>query len=162
MEKSIKGINYVIDFIKNICLVLLIFMVLIVILQVFSRSLFNHSFFWSEEVALVLMVWFSLITMGLGIRDNLHLKIEFFVRLFSKRVQKYFDLMVEILLIIFALFMTVYGTKVSILMLSSTMPATKLPTAILYSPVAVTGVLILLCYTERILMFFNSRKKGEK
>ena len=41
----------------NFCIFLLVIMTFVVVLQVFSRYLFNYSFVWAEELVRYLMIW---------------------------------------------------------------------------------------------------------
>jgi TRAP-type C4-dicarboxylate transport system permease small subunit len=60
-------------------------MSLIVIVQVFSRYLFNHSFVWAEELVRYLMIWMVLIGAALVQSKNGHIRIDFFPRMAGPR-----------------------------------------------------------------------------
>jgi TRAP-type C4-dicarboxylate transport system permease small subunit len=56
----------------------LLAMILIVTTQVFTRKLFNFVFFWSEEITLLLLGWFSFMGMAIGFREGLHMGMDSF------------------------------------------------------------------------------------
>lgn len=66
MKKVLEKVNRLMDAIFNLLQayskIVLLAVVLIVSAQVVSRKLFNHSIIWSEEVALLLMVWMAFIS----------------------------------------------------------------------------------------------------
>jgi len=62
--------------IEAFAIVLIIAMVLIVFTQVMTRKLFNFVFFWSEEVTLLCLTWFSFIGIGIGFREKLHIGMD--------------------------------------------------------------------------------------
>ncbi len=59
-------------------IIILIIMSLLVIVQVFSRYLFNYSFVWAEELVRYLMIWMVMIGAALVQAKNDHIRIDFF------------------------------------------------------------------------------------
>jgi len=55
--------------------ILLITMVLIIFSNVVLRYGFNSGIQWSEEIGLLIAVWFSFIAMVVGVKQNLHIHI---------------------------------------------------------------------------------------
>src|SRR4051812_23661153 len=94
--KVLKRLALAIDtFFENLALLSLLSMVLIVTLQVFTRKLFNFVFFWSEEVTLLLLVWFSFMGIAIGFREKLHLAIDSFTHLLPKAVNRVLDKIID-------------------------------------------------------------------
>ena len=91
MKKVLEKINQLMDGIFNLLQayskVVLLAVVLIVCAQVVSRKFFNYSIIWSEEVALLLMVWMAFISMAIGVAKDIHIRITLFFDLFPKPVQ---------------------------------------------------------------------------
>lgn len=141
-----KGINKVFYLIHQglvqLAKSMMIAMTLIVFVQVVCRYVFNFSIRWSEEVPLILMVWFGFISMAIGVKKRLHISIELFYSLFPKPVQKVIVKVDDLLVMIFGLCMVFYGYKLAMFTMSSTLPATKLPTGWLYMAIPVAGLLI--------------------
>ena len=92
MKKFLMGFNKFLDIIFNVLQtyskVVLLGVVLLVSAQVISRKFLHYSIVWSEEVALLLMVWMAFISMAMGVARNIHIRIEMFYKLFPKPVQK--------------------------------------------------------------------------
>lgn len=122
--------------------VMLLAMVIITGIQVFSRYVLGFSIRWSEEVPLILMVWFGFISMSIGVKKKLHISIELFFKMFPEPVQKVVYKVVDLLMMGFGLVMTYYGFNLARLTMGSTMPATKLPSGVLYGIIAVAGIMI--------------------
>ncbi len=59
----------------RLAMVLLITMVIIVFTNVVLRYGFSSGIRWSEEVALIIVIWFTFIAMALGVKENLHINI---------------------------------------------------------------------------------------
>lgn len=118
-------------------------MVIITVVQVFCRYVLDFSIRWSEEVPLILMVWFGFISMAIGVKKRLHISIELFFNMFPKPVQKVMRKVVDIIIIGFGLVMVIYGYKLAIFTMTSTLPATKMPTGMLYAIMPLSGLMIV-------------------
>ncbi|WP_368182591.1 TRAP transporter small permease [Anaerotruncus rubiinfantis] len=64
---------------------MLLVIVLIVSAQVIARKFIGQSIRWSEEVALLLMVWMAFISMAIGVEKKLHIAISMFFPMFPER-----------------------------------------------------------------------------
>jgi TRAP-type C4-dicarboxylate transport system permease small subunit len=121
----------------------LIVIVLVVSAQVFCRKFLGFSIGWSEEVALLLMVWMAFISMAIGVEKHLHIVISMFFDLFPKPVQWVIAKVTNVLIVSFGVIMIYFGLSLMRTTSSSTLPATKLPSATLYAMIPVSGVFIV-------------------
>jgi len=137
--------------IEAFAIILIITMVLIVFGQVMTRKLFNFVFFWSEEVTLLCLTWFSFIGIAIGFREKLHIGMDVLESFVPPNYLRILDKIIDIATFGFGLYMIIYGTQFSILMSESTLPATKLPNSIQYIVVPFTGVLCCIYATLQFL-----------
>ncbi|TBL81719.1 TRAP transporter small permease [Paenibacillus thalictri] len=141
--KTLKRIALLIDsFFENFALVALASMTIIVTIQVITRKLFNHVFFWSEEITLLLMVWFSFMGIAIGFREKLHMAMDSVTKFFPKIVNRVLDKVINICIFLFGLYLVVNGWDFTVLMNESTLPATQMPNSVLYAVMPLTGVMI--------------------
>lgn len=126
-------------------------MALIVTLQVVTRKLFNFVFFWSEEVTLLLLVWFAILGIGIGFREKLHISMESFTRLFPASWNKALDKIISISIFLFGLYFIVYGWDFTVKMFHNTLAATGWPLSLRYVVMPITGVLICFYSTLEFL-----------
>ncbi|KIL37910.1 C4-dicarboxylate ABC transporter permease [Gordoniibacillus kamchatkensis] len=141
--KTLRRIALLIDsFFENFALIALASMTVIVTLQVITRKLFNHVFFWSEEVTLLLMVWFSFMGIAIGFREKLHMSMDSLTKFFSKRVNRVLDKIIDVCIFLFGLYLIVNGWQFTMLMNESKLPATQLPNSVQYAVMPITGVMI--------------------
>jgi TRAP-type C4-dicarboxylate transport system permease small subunit len=70
-----KYLDNVFNLALVLAMVLLVAMVIIVFMNVVLRYGFNSGIRWSEEVSLVIVIWFTFIAMALGVKENLHISI---------------------------------------------------------------------------------------
>lgn len=129
---------------EKVALGSLIVMIIIVTLQVFTRKLFNFVLFWSEEVTLLLLCWFSFMGIAIGVREKLHLAIESFTAKLPPAGIKVLDKLVALGTMAFALYLIKYGWDFTVLMSDATLPATKLSNAWEYAVMPITGVMMII------------------
>ncbi|MGA9173242.1 MAG: TRAP transporter small permease [Thermoactinomyces sp.] len=144
MNQIRKFIQFLDRSVEIVGAVMMIVMVLIVCWQVFGRYVLHSVPSWSEEVALLLMMWYGFLSIGIGFRYKLHLRISMFVEKLPKQIQRITEALSNVLIVAFGLLLIIEGTKFSLLTWTSTLPVTKLPTGVQYIIIPITGVLTML------------------
>lgn len=147
---------------EAIALTALASMIIIVTMQVLTRKLLNFVFFWSEEMTLLLLVWFSFMGMAVGFREGLHLGMDSFVDYLPAKLKKAIEMLIEICIFGFGVYMIIYGWEFTVLMHESTLAATKLPNSILYFVMPVTGVMTCAYAALHIAGIDTKRHKGNE
>ncbi|MEH7235729.1 TRAP transporter small permease [Bacillus sp. JJ1562] len=137
---------------EKLTLISLVSLVVIVTMQVGTRYFFNFVFFWSEEITLLLLGWFAFMGIAIGFREYVHLGIDSFTNLFPKGFNKVLDIIINLSVFAFGIYLVVQGWQFTVLMMDSTLPATKLPSSATYLTMPVTGVMICL---YSLLHLFN-------
>jgi len=145
----VSFIKRILDFsdkvLEYIAMGFIVLMTLIITLQVFTRYCFSMTPRWSEEVALILMVWFGFIGIAIGVKKGIHISIEYFASLCPESIQKIIVKVNDILIGIFGVLLVIYGSKLVKVTAASTLPATQWPGYLLYIMVPISGVMIT-CY----------------
>lgn len=124
-----------------ICMVVL---TLIVFMDVILRYVFKQGFFWTQEVSTLMLVWFSLIGMAIGVLEKIHISIEMFTAKLSPKALGYLESFNHLLIAAFGALMVFYGIQIMVMTRLSTMPATKLPSSVLYVILPLSGLLVFL------------------
>ncbi|MEI4768654.1 TRAP transporter small permease [Psychrobacillus sp. FJAT-51614] len=152
MDLTKKVYSLIDNIFEKLTLLSLILLVVIVTLQVITRYFFNFVFFWSEEITLLLLVWFGFMGIAIGFREYIHLGIDTFTNLFPKIFNKVLDKVILAVVFSFGIYLVVQGWQFTVLMFDSTLPATKLPSSITYIIMPITGFMICL---YALLQLFN-------
>lgn len=77
---------------KLLCSLMLVIMVVITFTQVVMRFIFNAPFSWSEEITLILLVWFGYLCMPIDIFSDSHAALYFLYNKLPSAVKKAADL----------------------------------------------------------------------
>lgn len=118
-------------------------MVLIICYQVVMRYVFNRSPSWSEEISRLLMVWFGILSIPIGVKLHLHIGIEYVFNQFPERMQWVISRAIYFFIAGFGLVMVISGTQLLEFMNMSTLPATKLPSSIQYAVIPLSGLMLV-------------------
>ena len=147
MNVLIGFIRKIFAVIEKICelisMVMLAAMILIITYQIIMRFVFNNSPSWSEEIAILLIIWFGILSIPIGVKLHLHIGIEFLFNTFPKPMQNIVLRIIFLLIAIFGGIMIVSGSELVQFMMMSTLPATKLPTAVEYAVIPLAGLMLL-------------------
>lgn len=148
-----KGLDFLMNIIETAGAFLLSVMTLIILWQIIARFRIIHVISpWTEEVAMILLVWFGLTGAAIGIRKHLHIGVEFVATLFPARIQKILMLIVNCLLALFSLFLLVKGVELAWALKDTDTPATLVSRGlVIYSAAPVAAFLMLLYSLELII-----------
>lgn len=141
LKKLYSGFSIGLEWFAMVALVL---MTITVFIDVILRYIFSGGMPWTQEVATLLLVWFSLIGMAIGVLERIHISIEVFTTKFSKRAICILEIIDHILITLFGMAMIYYGIIIMDMTKKSTMPATKLSSSVLYVILPLSGLLIVL------------------
>ena len=141
MKKIFHIIFHALEWLAMISLVI---MTGVVFFDVILRYIFNQGMPWTQEIATLLLVWFSLIGMAIGVGEKIHISIEMFTMKCSKKMIGILESIDHVLIAGIGVMMLVYGAQIMNYTKNSTMPATKMPSAVLYIILPLSGILVFL------------------
>ena len=137
--------------IQHVCNVFLALQVLLVCYVVFMRFAFNDSPPWGEEVALLFMVWFCLLSPPEAVHENRHLAISITQNFLPGNVLRVIDAINHLLILVFALFMVVEGYKLTLLTGRNILPGMGVSASILYASVPIAGAILAIASIDRFI-----------
>jgi len=138
-----EKINY---WLGQILVVIMAVMVINVLLQVAARFL-NISMPFTEELAGYLLIWVGLLGASYATGKNLHLAIDLLPRKSSEATQKRLNIIINVLVFLFALTtMVIGGIRLVYITLSleQTSPVMEIPKGFVYLVLPISGLLIML------------------
>jgi len=108
--KVLGAIRFVIDrALAAICIVTFVALVAIVSWQVFTREVINNSAPWTEEAARYMFVVLSVLAAAYVFSERGHIAVEILIEKLSPRGQKVMGIIIELIVIFFALLIFIYG-----------------------------------------------------
>ncbi len=145
MQRKIVGFfNLVHIGLVYLAKIMMVAMVLITFTNVVLRYGFNSGLMWSEEVALLLSVWFIFIAMSLGVKQGLHINITLIpVARLPRSVAWALDILKSVVILAVAVVMLRDGWKLAGITMRSIMPATQWPAGLLYAALPASAVIMI-------------------
>lgn len=147
LSLTVDNIEKAINF---ICVIFLTAQVVSIIVMVVGRYVFNHVPRGTEEFALFCMVWFSLLSISLSVKDDSHIKMEIMDVLVAPDKLKYFQYFSAIVTIVFSVFMIIHGGRLVGLTTPTRLSGIQISEGWLYLSIPTSGV----CMAIMSLFFF--------
>jgi TRAP-type C4-dicarboxylate transport system permease small subunit len=129
----------------------LILMTLAVAWQVFGRKVLNDSPSWTEPGALLLMSWFIILGSAVGVREGEHMGFDIGLHYAAAPVRFLMKAISHVLIIIFGIYMAIYGWQLMAKTWSAKMAGIALPQGMEYMPLVGGGILISLFAFENLV-----------
>ncbi|TPP04644.1 TRAP transporter small permease [Rhizobium glycinendophyticum] len=137
-------------------------MTLIIGWQVFARYVLNNSPSWSEPLSLQLMSWFILLGAAVGVRESVHLGLDFVRHAMPPSIQRLMDLISLGLITVFGVAMSYYGLVLARGTWTATIPVLGWPGGVDFFPLVVGGIMIAIFALERFIdTLVGSQAVGE-
>ena len=150
--KGISLIKKILDRVVDVTVVLLmIFIVVVVFLQVFSRYVLNCPLTWSEELARYLFIWIVFTAAAVVFRENKHMSVDFLIMNFPDTLRKKIDFVSKLLIAAFLLIMIIASPSIISLTMRQTSPTLSIPMGVIYLAFPVSMFLMLLELVFRVL-----------
>ncbi len=156
-----KYLNFVI---KWFLIIVLGFITAITFYQVIMRYVFNHSTSWVEELVVFLLAWLSMVGAAVGIREKVHIGIEAFVNLLPAKARRVTEVIVNLLIAAFGVFVFVVSLKLVTTSYNQISAGTGIRMSFYYSSSTAFGFLTTIYSFERIynlLKGVTGQKEGE-
>lgn len=144
MQAARKAFRFLFRALEWFAMICMVILTGIVFIDVILRYIFKQGFSWTQELATLMLVWFSLIGMAIGVLEKIHISIEMFTSKLPAKAIGVLESIDHILMAVFGGLMVYYGIVIMDMTKLSTMPATKLPSAVLYVILPLSGILVFL------------------
>src|SRR5918994_497267 len=129
----------------------LLVIVAIVFYQVFGRYVLNSSPTWAENLALVLILYVTLIAAAVGVRDAGHIGMESILILLPDRLRDRVELVIHGCILLFGAAMAYNGWILGKSVMNYKIANLGISEAARYVPLSLSGALIVLFSIEHIL-----------
>ncbi|MDG2170314.1 MAG: TRAP transporter small permease [Opitutales bacterium] len=154
--KSLRDI--LVKFLEWFLILAFALLTLDVLWGVFSRYILGSQSVWTEELAINLLIWVSLLGAALTYEEKGHLGVDYFVGKLHPDAQKVGAIFVELVVLFFAGFGLLYGGW---LLVSETLAAGQVTPALgwqkgyLYTAAPIAGLFFIIFSVEHLLEIFS-------
>ncbi|MBN2130997.1 MAG: TRAP transporter small permease [Sedimentisphaerales bacterium] len=109
---------------------------------------------WTEELAIILLIWVSLLGAAVAFSDRSHLGVDYFVGKLDPPARRWIDVVVQFIILFFAASIMVWGGFILVrdtLLAEQVTPALNMPVGYQYLAVPISGVFVILYCIEAIV-----------
>lgn len=158
-----RSIKKVLDrSLELLVMVVVAVLVVDVLWQVFTRFILRNPSTWTEELAVFMLIWVSLLGAAVALNRGAHLGIDYFVGKLSPRKRLYTEILVFLCISLFSLTVMVRGgidLVMSTLKLDQLSPALGVKVGYVYLAVPISGFFLVLYsvigLVERLVQLFK-------
>lgn len=126
--------------------------------QVFARYVLQASPSWSEQAALLLMLYYILFAAAVGVREDFHIRLTMVMDALPEAVAKPLRIAALLVVGVFGAVLAYYGGALTAGTWSHTIPTLGLPRGVSYVPLAGAGALMAFFALEQILADLRGAK----
>jgi TRAP-type C4-dicarboxylate transport system permease small subunit len=136
----------------------LVGIVTVVALQVFGRYVLNDTPTWAEALALVLIIWVTMLGAAVGVRDAGHIGMESLLVLVPERIRLRMEMVIHVLVAIFGAMMVWNGWGLTESVKAYNIPTLGISEGYKYFPLVVSGALITLFSLEHLIALIRGEE----
>ena len=141
-----------------VCNALLFIQIIAVSLLVFSRYVLSRSFGWGEELSLLCMVWFTMLSVGIGFRNENHIRMTVLDRLLPDKGLLVISVFNDIVVFVFAGALFKYGLDVVFLNINRLSASLRISVGVLYASVPVGALFMMVMLALKLFLRIMERR----
>lgn len=139
----------------------LLIIVLVIMLQVISRYLFNAPFSWTMEANIFLFEWMIFIGASIVLKEKDHVKMDFFVAKLSVKARSIIELVVFMILLVFLIILVRNNIKILPMHSEYKTPVLRIPTSFFNISFTLGSVFMIVHFLERVFGLVRDIMRGE-
>lgn len=160
MAKVTKFFDFVYKFFMTICKIFFTLMVVLTSYVVFNRFVLKGSLPWGEPVILMCMVYMCMISASLAIRADTHIRMTIIDMIAPEKFVCVLRALAQVCIFAFSIFMIIFGWQFSMVAGRNVITGVGIKSMWLYLSVPLAGVALCLMEIERVINFFDRKKRG--
>lgn len=126
-------------------------MVIVAVYSVFMRYVMNSAPRWGDEIALLCMVWFGFLSAAVALKEDRHIRINFWNLFLPPKVHKILEIVVHLIGLVTACVFFKYSLRLVSLAGMTRMTGSRLPLTYLYVSEPIGIGLIVAALAGRII-----------
>ncbi|SDK05254.1 TRAP transporter small permease [Natronincola ferrireducens] len=159
MNSIKRMIRFLDKSLEIVSMILLVLMIIVTVYQVILRSIFNNPTSWSEEIALLFMIWFGYLGVVNGVKDRTHITVEALSSRLSPRIQRILEKISDVLICGFGILMIKEGVVLYNISNMQRLPATQINKGMMYLVLIICGFMMVIYTTLQILNISIDREE---
>lgn len=135
----------------------LVLLIAAVSIQVFGRYVLNSTPTWAESLALLLVLYVTMLGVAAGVRDAGHIGLESLLVMLPAHVRIKFEMLIHGLVTVFGALMAWYCLQLGLSVVGYKLPTLGVSESLKYWPAVIAGVLIVLFSIEHLIALVQGK-----
>ncbi len=136
----------------------LVCLIAAVALQIFGRHVLNRTPTWAESIAMLLVLYVTMLGAAVGVRDAGHIGFESLLQALGPANQRRLRLLIHLLVLLFGILMAWYCWVLADAVIDYTMPNLGISEGWKYVPSILSGALIAIFSLEHIVALLRHQE----
>jgi TRAP-type transport system small permease protein len=137
---------------------LFIIMLVVLTIQIFSRQILDQPLIWSEGLAKFIFVYVAYLAVSIGIKENGHVFIDYFVTKFPDKIQKVIHYLFQFMILITILIMAYIGYEMALRKVPVKIVSLNISYVYMYMALPILSLLMLYRLIERVILEARNQK----
>ena len=142
----------------QVAIVGLAVIIICVLYQVFGRYVLNDTPTWAEALALLLVLYVTMLGCAAGVRDAGHIGLESFLVLAPDWLRLKLELLIHVLIGIFGGVMAYYSAQLAQAAWEVKIPTLGVPEGLYHLPLTICGVLMVMFSIEHLIALSQGKE----
>lgn len=148
--------------VKYVAALLTTAMTVLVFLQVLFRYVLNSPLDWSEELSSFAFVWMALLGASIGLRGNLHPRLDIFFDRFPHGLQKIVMVLINLSIIFMLVVLFYFGLQLTISMRMQRTAALGYSVSFVYLVLPISALIMLVHVSVQTMLVFRKETRREQ
>lgn len=140
---------------------LMLFITILVFSPIILRSIFNYSLVWSDEVALLAMIWLVYLGVATCYLKREHIVIDIVYNLMSPFLKWLVNLCTEILMFMLFLFLIYNSYSLTLSSWKQVLPASGISSALLILPLFIGSIIMAMYIIRNIIKIVTGKSSSD-
>jgi TRAP-type transport system small permease protein len=128
---------------KGVLILLFSLLVIVTVVQVVSRFI-GAPLQGTDEAVRFMFIWLIFIGIAYGMREKVHIEVDFFVSRFSETIQFWLTMFNHVLMAAYTFVIIYYGIEVTQVMGAQLAPISRIPMSYIFVAAPIGGILLML------------------
>lgn len=137
--------------------ILFIIMLIVLTFQIFSRQVLDNPLTWSEALAKFIFVYLGYLAVSVGIKENGHVFIDYFVKKFPEGIQTGINYFFQAVIAVAIIVMGYVGYEMAMRKVPVQIVSLGISYAYMYMALPLLSILMLYRLIERNVLEFKNR-----
>jgi TRAP-type C4-dicarboxylate transport system permease small subunit len=146
---------------ERLTMIFVVLMVVLIFMQIVSRSVLGITFSWPEEASRFLFIWVVFLGVGFAFQYGANISVEVLVERLPMKWRKFSQIIVLLLCSFFLLILTFQGIDLMSRAMQQMSPSLGIPMGYVYLAIPVSGVLQILNLADITLNFIKNEEYPE-